>query len=134
MRRFEAWGEGDFHALVRWWRKDCSAAHRKLQRRHSQARDAYDTAHRAVRLIAEGDVSRALKGLTSLGLGDATDERVVEQLAAKHPQRKEDLPSTLEGFAPFTRLHVDLGSTLRHLDPRSGTGASGCRNSYLRAL
>eukprot|EP00973_Karenia_brevis_P011955 1623175-Karenia_brevis.AAC.1 len=84
--------------------------------------------------MADGDVSRGLKLLTSIGLGDVTDARVVAQLAAKHPQRKEALPSTLAGRPPYARVQLDLATTLRQLDPHSGTGISGARNDYLRVL
>ena len=70
----------------------------------------------------------------SLSLGNITDERIVEQLAGKYPVRKEDVPDSLDAFAPFRRLHVDVIGTLRHLDPKSGTSTSSYRNSYLRAL
>ena len=63
-----------------------------------------------------------------------TDERIISQLAAKHPERKEELPESLDGYAAFQRLELDLTDTLRQLDPKAGTGVSGCRNGYLKAL
>eukprot|EP00973_Karenia_brevis_P003600 498983-Karenia_brevis.AAC.1 len=131
-RRFAAWCDGDLSTLVRWWLHDRAAAHRRQQHESRDAQRITVDARRALRLMAEGDISRGLKLLTSIGLGDLTDERITEQLAAKHPHRKEDLPATLEGYAPFARVNVAVGETLRQLDPRSGTGASGSRNSYLR--
>eukprot|EP00973_Karenia_brevis_P056484 7856617-Karenia_brevis.AAC.1 len=79
--------------------------------------EAQADARRALRLIADGDISRALKLLSSRGLADASDERIVDQLPAKHPHRKEDVPLALGGRAPAKRLQLDLRETLRRLDP-----------------
>ena len=52
-------------------------------------------------MISDGEISRATKLLTSLGLGDLGDEHVLDQLADKHLQRKEEMPTDLEEFAPI---------------------------------
>ena len=137
-QRFAAWADGDLEKLVQWWRQDRSAVKPRSGRQGPQQNAGSGSSHphamRSLCLLSEGEISRALKLLTSEGLGDLTDERIVEQLAAKHPIRKEELPSTLEGYEPFRRLQIDLTETLRHLDVKSGTGPGGCRNSYLKAL
>ena len=61
-------------------------------------------------------------------------ERVLEQLRAKHPQRKADVPASLAAMGSFPRVEVELGPTLRNLPLMAGTGVSGFRNEYLRAL
>ena len=70
----------------------------------------------------------------SNGLGDVTGPRVVDQLRAKHPARKEALPSSLEGYASFHRLTVGLAPTMRNFAKHARTGVSGFRNEYLIAL
>ena len=133
-KRFQAWSDGDFASLVMWWMTDRTAAHRRLRSETAEEDQTHRAALRALRLLSSGDISRALKGLCNQGLGDMSDERVLLQLAEKHPERKEVLPDTLDDFEPFARLHVDLGETLCRLDPRAGTGTSGFRNSFLRLL
>jgi len=87
-----------------------------------------------MQLIREGELSRATRLLHSTGLGDLTDDRVVQQLRDKHPSRKAGLPPTLDAMGDFARVEVDLDATLRDLPKRAGTGVSGFRNEYLRAL
>ena len=72
-------------------------------------------------MISDGEISRATKLLTSLGLGDLGDKRVLAQLADKHPLRKEEMPIDLEEFMHFPRVHV-LTDALWRLDPRAATG------------
>ena len=80
--RFQAWAEGDLHSLVRWWLQDKAAAHHRLRSRHrTEQSDEVAEAGRALCFLADGDVSRALKLLTSTGLADVSDERIIEQTA-----------------------------------------------------
>jgi len=72
--------------------------------------------------------------LTSQGLADVSDPRILEQLRAKHPARKEELPGTLSELGNSPRVHIDLEATIRNLQDHAGTGASGYRNEYLKAL
>ena len=86
-QRFSAWQTGDKAKLVQWWERDRGAAHHPIQ---AQSRDDADRAvERALALIADGEIGRAARLLESQGLGDMSDERVVEQLRRKHPRRKE---------------------------------------------
>ena len=57
-------------------------------------RDADKEIDRAMYLIGEGELSRGTHLLTSKGLADLADDRVTQQLAAKHPARKEPLPDS----------------------------------------
>ena len=75
-----------------------------------------------------------LLSATSKGLDDLADERVVEQLRGKHPARKEAVPSSLDAYGPFPRVHIELGYAISQLRDHAGTGASGFRNEYLKAL
>ena len=129
-QRFAAWSRGDYAKVLSWWKQDRQAAgHPTNQRRHP-ANDV----ERALHLISEGELSKAVHLLTSNGLGDLSDARIVEQLRAKHPPRKEALPPSLEGFAPFGEINVSLEPTFRNLRKQAGTGVSGFRNEYLTAL
>ena len=57
---------------------------------------------------------------------------VVDQLRRKHPPRRTPMPAELPGV--FSRVTVSLTETFRKLRRRRGTGPSGMRNEYLRAL
>ncbi len=95
-QRFAAWRNGDLGKVVSWWLADKTAAHRRLRHSASQQPDSDDQrALQALRLLSEGHVSKAISRLTSLGLGDLADVRILEQLEAKHPARKEDMPNSL---------------------------------------
>ena len=85
-------------------------------------------------MIGQGELSKAVHLLSSNGLGDLADARIIEQLRRKHPARNEPRPDSLEGYAQFQRLSVELGPTFRNLSKQAGTGVSGFRNEYLIAL
>ena len=84
---------------------------------------------RALLLISEGELGKASKGLA-----DAGDPRIQAQLRSKHPARKGELPGSLDTLGAFVRVHVSLEDTIRGLSNHAGTGASGYRNEYLKAL
>ena len=129
-QRFAAWADGDHAKLLRWWEQDRQSARHPTHQRHDEAREV----DRAIRLIREGELSKAVHLLTSSGLGDLSDPRVVEQLRGKHPARKAEVPESIDDLGPFRRIHVDLRPTLRGLHRHAGTGVSGFRNEYLIAL
>eukprot|EP00973_Karenia_brevis_P063183 8785376-Karenia_brevis.AAC.1 len=85
--------------LLRWWLSDRDAAHRRVRgQRHSQDMHEHTDAFRVLRLMSEGDMSRAIKLLTSVGLADTGEEAILCRLAAKLPGRKEEMPEDLNGF------------------------------------
>ena len=116
--------------MLSWCMHDRQAARHPIY----QKRDESKKVERALHLISDGELSKAVNLLASNGLGDLSDARVVEQLRCKHPARKEGLPIDLSGFAPFGRITVDLRPTLRKLSKQAGTGVSGFRNEYLIEL
>ena len=93
--------KGDLRSLVRWWQNDRASSKRRLQYHRPREQDPvrHQDALRSLRLLSEGEMSRAIKLLTSLGLGDLTDERVIRQLAEKRPARKSEMPANLDEFA-----------------------------------
>ena len=131
-QRFAAWQAGDLCKLISWWERDRAAVRHPI--RHQRTEDEGKIVERALRLIGEGDMSRAVHLLHSNGLANLADEQVVNQLKNKHPPRKAIVPPDLAQLGSFRRLQVELGPTLRELDPRAGTGVSGFRNSFLKVL
>ena len=69
----------------------------------------------------------------SLGIAGVTDE-ILRQMMRKHPARQHSVPQRLPGPAAPAVATVELTETFRGLRRRAGTGVSGRRNEYLRAL
>eukprot|EP00973_Karenia_brevis_P058264 8111415-Karenia_brevis.AAC.1 len=130
--RFAAWASGDYAAVLRWWQHDRAAA--RHPRHSSMEASEQQVIKRVIGLLSTGHVSRAVRMLTSSGLGDLSDERVVAQLRAKHPTRKEQLGELEEGAPPPPRLQVSVSIALADLDEMAAPGISGFRNSYLKRL
>lgn len=131
--RFDAWVRGDFEQLVRWWETDRSATHHPLR---SGTRSEEQNIERALRLISEGQISRACKLLVSKGLADPLEMGVLAQLREKHPNRKEDMPGTLPEDArpPASAFEgLDLGA-IRSSDSYADVGISDFRNNHLKLL
>ena len=70
--------------------------------------------------------------LHSFGIAGLS-EHVLQQLASKCPQRAHPVPAALPVPAP-PAITVQLTEVFRALRRRAGTGVSGRRNEYLRAL
>ena len=133
--RFQAWAAGDKTALIKWWEADRGETRRGRDGSGPTARpDTDKTVNKALPLISEGEMSRGVGLLTSSGFADAGDPRVQEQLRAKHPRRKEEMPSRLADVGQFPRVALDLEPMLRNLRGHAGTGVSGYKNEYLRAF
>eukprot|EP00973_Karenia_brevis_P038447 5303056-Karenia_brevis.AAC.1 len=66
--------------LVGWWLRDRASAHHRIQACSRDAQQQHEDARRALRLMADGDISRCLKVLTNSGLADLSDERILDQL------------------------------------------------------
>ena len=134
--RFRWWRDGQRGRLVHLWRAERDRA---LARRHARApRGAEDPQVRQARcleraktLIEDGELSRACRLLHDTGMAPLTPG-VVDQLRRKHPPRRTPMPAELPGV--FSRVTVSLTETFRKLRRRRGTGPSGMRNEYLRAL
>ena len=72
--------------LIQWWMRDREAAHHPLRNNNAGAEDK--DIERALELLQEGEISRAVRLLDTNSLGNLADARIVEQLQRKHPQRK----------------------------------------------
>ena len=144
--RFERWRAGDRASLLAAWEADrvrgwqrASQMEARTRHRPASAREAeeLEEARRAqtvatvLELVEDGELSRALRQLHSLGVAGIS-ESVLAQLRGKHPPRGRPLPDDLP-MAP-RRVQVALTDTFRGLRRRAGTGPSGARNEYLRAL
>jgi hypothetical protein len=88
--------------------------------------------NRAIRLIRRGAISRASKALESKGMGDLTDGSIWEQITAKHPERKRQIPERAFTFVPEDELRVKVDKILPNLDVYAALGPGGLRNAHLR--
>ena len=60
---------------------------------------------RAADLLTRFQCSKARKGLMSNGLGDHTDESIIEQMKKKHPLRKKDIAPLSDEELSITQGH-----------------------------
>ena len=141
-RRFEAWREGHYGLLVKWWLADREAVRDFVPAREKDGSDGVNSmavkaslARKVESLVAVGEVSRAVRLVQSKGVGDARDPRVVEQMRVKHPSRPAVAFPGLAEFGELPRcLFAGLGAVLGSLPRKAATGPSGFRNEYLRVL
>ena len=86
---------------------------------------------RAVRLIRREAISRADKELESKGLGDLTYGSRWEQIAAKHPERKRQIPESAWTYVLEEELRVKVNKILPKLDVYAVPGPGGLWNAHL---
>jgi len=135
--RFAMWRAGQRAQLVADWERDRARTWQSIAARRDgrgEQRDRDQRAHtmaRVLELVEDGELSRAMRMLHSLGICDLTPE-VLQQLCSKHPVRLRPVPATLPTAQPAVR--VALTEVFRQLRRRGGTGPSGERNEYLRVL
>jgi hypothetical protein len=130
-KRFADWREGRYDVIIEDWEHD-----RRLIRSqtHSTTSDGSGEIPKALKLIRHCNLSKACKVVSSTGLGDLGDPRVVEQLRRKTPPRKDDILTVLADLESEPDLPLDLEETYRKLDRQVGTGPNGLKNEYLIAL
>ena len=129
-RRFDLWAHEGRQQLVDLWVSDRA---RDLSRRRSQrTRTGGDSLERVFSLIRDGELAQATGQLFSFGIADVTPA-VLAQLRAKYPARAQHMPQDLPDAYPLAPP-VHLTDTFRSLRRRRGTGVSGARNEFLRAL
>ena len=132
--RFAMFREGRYDELLDDWRDDVATV---LRSRAAPRRERGPGAvvDRARSFIDEGQLARAVRTLDSSGVADCGDSRVVAQLRAKHPPRKEPVLFSLDAdFAGAVDFELNLAGVYRKLDARSGTGPDGMPNVCLIVL
>ncbi|EGB05758.1 hypothetical protein AURANDRAFT_66202 [Aureococcus anophagefferens] len=101
-------------ARVRWFLAEREKAPARAGRKPAGSDASVDE---ALKLVAAGELSRAASRLTSSGLADACDPRILGQLRDKHLPRHGALPEVAH-----LDDAVDLNQKLGMLPRRSGTG------------
>ena len=89
----------------------------------------------ALRLVKSGELLRAARALTSVGMAPSTKE-TAEKLAAKHPARRDQSLSSpsLPNEETFNLSKNQLYEAVRKSPNGSGTGPSGWRYKHLQVL
>lgn len=131
--RFDLWERGERRRLLELF---VNAAAR-VQPRHRKDLPEDFRLSRAMEFLEAGLLSKCRGLLLSAGLGDMDDPRIIAQLDAKHPLRKEPmmgfLPTDID--LPPIQLSVDkLRKRYRGLTRLSGVGVDGLCNEHLICL
>ncbi|MEM9998880.1 MAG: hypothetical protein AAF809_14355, partial [Bacteroidota bacterium] len=127
--RFAAWECGDYAHVYDCFMTDVENA----RRRGPRPRPTTDI-HRALELVYVGELGKAVKLITSKGIGDPKCAEVVAQMAAKHPPRNRAMDLDLGNYPEPLPITLDLTETYRKLRPKSGVGPDGLRNEHLTPL
>ena len=137
--RFQAWRDGRKADLVRWWRDarsyawaDADKDKTQMGEEQSEETRRKDGIDRAMDLIGEGEISRAVAIATSEGAAAVTPY-VKEQLRTKFPRRTKAVNSSIEGVATSC-IAVHLMGELQQLPKGAAAGPNGMRNEFLRVL
>jgi len=146
--RLTMWEQGDMVGLVKWLLEDRAKASDWQRLRSSRSTRGGVFARRldtleklteeAMELLAEGEMSKAVDRICSLGVCDSRAEKVREQLEKLHPKRQGLMPSP-EDFPPLPEeSRISLGGKVREkagqLNRKSGVGPDSGRNSHIRCL
>ena len=136
--RFNCLVRRDWGALVDLWERDKILArqlnNREKNRNNNSSEEITDKKRREVlKLLAKGQVSRAVGKINSRGLANVEDPGVMEQLQAKYPDRKRDLPSHVTKASPVEHLR-GLRESLLALKKGVSPGCGGLRPEFLTTL
>ena len=137
-RRLNQYDSGDWKTLLEEYESDVVRS-QLIHQVDTRTEDDKDMAaiRKAADLLARFQCSKARKHLQSNGLGDHTDEAIIEQMTRKHPARKkpitplsnEDLEKPRRGIS--REIFAKQIAGLKH-DVAPGLGC--LRNEHLLAL
>ena len=115
------------------WRQASIATEKRMEQAKAR-KEKGDRASiiRTVRLIRRGAISRAGKPMESKGLGDLAYGIIWEQIATKHPQRKQRIQKAAWAFVPEEELRVKVDKILPKLGVYAAPRPGGLRNAHLR--
>ncbi len=109
--RFDAWERKDYARVFDTLMSDAARA------RGKGPRTPEASISRVMILVHAGQLSKATRVLTSLGVADADDARIVAQMAAKHPRRLRPVDFDLSQFPSADHIELSLSDTYRLLPP-----------------
>ena len=124
--------------LAREWEAACRQARRRTSREHNPQSEQ-SRLGTILKVIERGGIRKAGKLVTSLGMGDTKDPRVVQQLQNKHPKRldKYEIEGDIDAYTPETTHEVDKYTLLRvmgSLPNMRAPGPDGLRYEHIKLL
>ena len=130
-RRSRQFAAGQYDVLLGEWHAD-----RALTGGQPLRQAAGSEVPHSVKLMKQGQMSRAALHLSSAGVANPADPAVREQMCAKFPERKVGVPQRF-GNVPRGALELKedrLCEAMRLLTPLASAGPDGWRNEYLASL
>ena len=132
---------GDWGGLLTLLDKDCKMAEREDRRGRPRdtgtgRREEVEVQrkrNKALLLLSKGLVGKAVRTITSNGIGDMSDPQIRDQMAAKYPERVHQLPTTVTKRQCVDNLH-GLKEILLGLEGGVSPGTGGMRPEYLICL
>ena len=136
--RFNCLAERRWDKLVHMWEEDneqYSVVSGQYREQISEEEKKEKTKRDILKQLGLGSVSRAVDRITSKGIANMADPRVLGQMKAKHPPRTEVMQDTVIKDSPVSNLR-GLKHDLLNLKNKKGSspGAGGCRPEFLVAL
>jgi hypothetical protein len=121
LRRFE---DGDLATLLEEWQRDSSRKRKGGRREGSSDLDA------AMELLRHLQYSKAVRLITSSGLGDLLDSAILAQMDRKHPERRQPISSAALAFRG-DELELECTPFIKRLKRWKAAGVGGLRNEHL---
>ena len=119
--------DGDRDWLVHSWRCDADRAQRRSARRASEPHRVQSEQGRveyALEMLREGELSRCMSMLHSLGLHDVSDPAVLQAMRDVQYPRLRPFPATPPPV-PAVDVTISLRERYRNARRRCGAGLSG---------
>jgi hypothetical protein len=104
--RLEAYRRRDFASLLKWYRHDQEAARQAPRGRRQETRE--QKLRRVLAHTRVGQFTKAMRRITSSGIGDSSDPAIRAQLSKKFPDRKFPVGP----LSDYTVGHTNLGTGL----------------------
>ena len=136
-RRVDVYDRGDLQSLVREYEADVVAA-RAVEKRSKTGNEKESARVRKVcDLLSRFQCNKARKQVTSNGLEDINNDRIVQQMRRKHPHRKKEITPATEEELSAARKGIGkktLREVLHGLSHDTSPGLGSERNEHLTVL
>ena len=135
--RLDAYSRRDFASLLRWYRYDQEAARQAPRGRRQETRE--QKLRRVLAHTRVGQFTKAMRRITSSGIGDSSDPAIRAQLSKKFPDRKFPVGP----LSDYTEGHTILGtglnaeqitSAIRRMAPGTAPGPDGWQGDWLKMM
>ena len=134
-RRMNLLVREDWGGLLTLLDRDCRRARMEKQRERQVVQPGQMEKDRknALLLLSRAHVSKAVRTITSYGIGDMSDPDILQQMEQKYPDRGIPLPDSVSRGQCIDNLR-GLSDVLLGLQGGVSPGTGGMRNEYLTCL